>query len=100
MITSTVNKHLLVQIRMMKGAYGTPKYKRHNRRVNFLLRINQSHGGDHRLTMGEIDSRRINPLTDMGLGRNTHSRLIDPRARMSRHETGKRRAYRQYQADE
>ena len=62
MITSTVNKHLLVQIRMMRGAYGTPKYKRYNKRVNFLLRMNQSHGGDHRLTTGEIDSRRINPI--------------------------------------
>ena len=62
MITSTVNKHLLVQIRMMKGAYGTPKYKRYNKRVNFLLRIHKSHGRDHSLTMGEIDSRRINPI--------------------------------------
>ena len=62
MITSTVNKHLLVQIRMMIGAYGTPKYKRHQKRVNFLLRINQSHGKDHRLTMGEIDNRRIHSL--------------------------------------
>jgi hypothetical protein len=47
---------------MMKGAYGTLKYKRFNKHVNFLLRINQSHGKDHRLTMGEIDSRRINPI--------------------------------------
>ena len=62
MITSTVNKHLLVQIRMMIAAYGTLKYKRYQKRVNFLLRINQSHGKDHRLTTGEIDSRRINPL--------------------------------------
>ena len=72
----TVNEHLLDQIGMLKGTYGMTlrdrltdalksdkeKYKRHNRRVNFLLRINQSHGRDHRLTMGEIDSRRINPI--------------------------------------
>ena len=57
----TVNEHLLDQIGMLKGTYGT-KYKRHQKRINFLLRINQSHGRDHRLTMGEIDSRRINPL--------------------------------------
>ena len=57
----TVNEHLLDQIGMLKGTYGT-KYKRHQKRVNFLLRINQSHGRDHPLTMGEIDSRRINPI--------------------------------------
>ena len=62
MITSTVNKWLINEIRKMQGAYGTPKYKRHNNRINFLLRIHQSHGRDHRLTMGEIDSRRINPI--------------------------------------
>ena len=54
----TVNEHLLDQIGMLKGTYGT-KYKRHQKRVNFLLRIHKSHGRDHSLSMGEIDSRRL-----------------------------------------
>ena len=88
MITSTVNKHLLVQIRMMRGAYGTQKYKRYNKRVNFLLRMNQRHGRDHRLTMGEIDSSRINPL-------DLYSQA--PRAHINRRDPRNSRTHRQWQ---
>ena len=83
----TVNEHLLDQIGMLKGTYGT-KYKRHQKRVNFLLRMNQRHGRDHRLTMGEIDSSRINPL-------DLYSQA--PRAHINRRDPRNSRTHRQWQ---
>ena len=69
-MSKTVNEHLLSNIRSMKkvhGAYATdqwstvPKYRRFNKRINFLLRIHRTHGRNHRLDMGEIISGRLNP---------------------------------------
>ena len=61
-MSKTVNEHLLDQLCAVKNSYGTKKYKRHQKRVNFLLRIHKSHGRDQRLSMGEIDSRRLNTI--------------------------------------
>ena len=69
-LTKTVNEHLLSNIRSMKevhGAYATdrwstvPKYRRFNKRINFLLRIHRTRGRDHRLNMGEVLNLRLDP---------------------------------------
>ena len=57
----TVNEHLLEQLRKEKKAIAECNlmYRCNRRRINFLLRINQSHGRNHLLTWDEMDSGRI-----------------------------------------
>ena len=70
-MTKTVNEHLLTNIRALKEAHGAyasdkwsnvPKYKRFNKRINFLLGVNQSHGRNKLLTMTEVSDRKVNPI--------------------------------------
>ena len=58
----TVNEHLLDQICAVKNSYGARNYKKHQKRVNFLLRINQSHGRNQLLTMTEINKGKLNQI--------------------------------------
>ena len=63
---STVNQHLIDNIRGMKGGYGTPHlnsvYKRFNKRINFLLRMNRQHGRNQILSNREVEQGRIDPI--------------------------------------
>jgi len=61
-MSKTVNEHLLDNIRNLKGAYGTPKYKRFNKRINFLLRMNRQHGRNQILSNREVEQGRIDPI--------------------------------------
>ena len=60
----TVNEHLLDQIWKKKKAVEIPNYhyKTFNKRINFLLRINQSHGGNQVVTMTEINRGKLNQI--------------------------------------
>jgi hypothetical protein len=64
---TTVNEHLIHNIHRLKGAYGTrpvTRYKRFNKRVNFLLRIHRIRGRNHPLSMGEINRGRLDVVRE------------------------------------
>jgi len=66
MTISTVNEHLIDNIRGMNGVCGSPHlnsvYKRFNKRINFLLRMNRQHGRNQILSKREVEQGRIDPI--------------------------------------
>ena len=69
MTISTVNEHLLENIRALRGVYRTPHhrylndvYKRCNKRINFLLRMHRRHGRNQILSKREVEQGRIDPI--------------------------------------
>ena len=70
MTDSTVNEHLKEELRKeklslehshMEAFQDDRIYRRHRKRINFLLGVRQRHGRDMNLSFEEVDGGFINP---------------------------------------
>jgi len=58
-----VNDYLVSSIRKQRKAVEQcGNYKKHNKRLNFLQCVSQSHGRDFPLTSGEVERCKVDPV--------------------------------------